>query len=227
MKMWKWVFILLILSACNSGTKKENQQKQEKQDETVTLPEKAQKVVPGGISLFDGKTLDGWEFTNFGTQGPVLVSEGNIMLNFGDGCTGVTYTKSFPKVNYEVSLDAMKVSGSDFFCGMTFPVKDTYCSLIVGGWGGPVVGLSTIDGKDGSENSTKILMNFEPKTWYHIRLRVTDTKIMAWIDDKPVVDFTIDDHKLGIRPEVSLSRPFGICSWNTTAALRNIWLKKL
>jgi hypothetical protein len=70
-------------------------------------------------------------------------------------------------------------------------------------------------------------MNFEKNTWYHIRLQVTDAKIMAWIDDKQVLDFTIDGHKLGIRPEVSLSRPFGICSWNTTAALRNIWLKEL
>ena len=224
MKIWKWFFILLVLSACQSATKQENQQKQA---DTATLPEKVQEVVPGGVSLFDGKTLDGWEETSFGTQGPVLVSEGNIMLNFGDGCTGVTYTKPFPKVNYEVSLDAMKVSGSDFFCGMTFPVKDTYCSFIVGGWGGPVVGLSIIDGKDASDNATKVLKNFEHKTWYHIRLQVTESKIMAWIDDKQMVDFTIGDHKLDIRPEVNLSRPFGICSWNTTAALRNIWLKEL
>jgi len=225
MKIWKLIFLLLILSACNSGQKKESQQTQEKQD--ATLPAKSQDMTQDGASLFDGKTLDGWEITSFGTEGPVLVSEGNIVLNFGDGCTGVTYTKPFPKVDYEVSLDAMKVSGNDFFCGMTFPVKDTYCSFIVGGWGGPVVGLSTIDGKDGSENSTKILMNFEHKTWYHIRLQVTDAKIMAWIDDKQVIDFTIDDHTIDIRPEVNLSRPFGICSWNTTAALRNIWLKKL
>jgi hypothetical protein len=225
MKKWTWFFMLLVLSACNSGTKKESQQKQEKQD--ATLSEKSENIVQDGTSLFDGKTLDGWEITNFGTQGPVLVSEGNIVLNFGDGCTGVTYTRSFPKVNYEISLDAMKVSGSDFFCGMTFPVKDTYCSFIVGGWGGPVLGLSTIDGNDASDNSTKLLMNFEKNTWYHIRLQVTEIKIMAWIDDKQVLDFTIDGHKLGIRPEVSLSRPFGICSWNTTAALRNIRLKKL
>ena len=149
------------------------------------------------------------------------------MLNFGDGCTGVTYTKPFPNVNYEVSLDAIRVSGSDFFCGMTFPVKDTYCSFIVGGWGGPVVGLSTIDGRDASENSTKTLMNFEKNKWYHIRLQVTDTKIMAWIDDDQVVDFTIGDHEIDIRPEVNLSRPFGIASWNTTADLKNIRLKKL
>lgn len=205
----------LLLFSCSNSNKKENKSAPVQMD---TLP---------SDYIFNGKNLDGWEITSFGTEGPVLVSEGNIMLNFGDGCTGVTYTKPFPKVNYEVSLDAMKVSGNDFFCGMTFPVKDTYCSFIVGGWGGPVVGLSIIDGKDASENNTKTLMNFEHNKWYHIRLQVTDAKIMAWIDDKQVLDFTIDGHNLGIRPEVSLSRPFGICSWNTTAALRNIRLEKL
>ena len=225
MRIWKWIFLFLALSACNSGTKKENQQKQEKTE--TALSQKSQEVVTDKNSLFDGKTLNGWEITNFGTQGPVLVSEGNIMLNFGDGCTGVTYTKPFPESNYEVSLDAMKVSGSDFFCGMTFPVKDTYCSFIVGGWGGPVVGLSTIDGKDASENDTKTLMNFEHEVWYHVRLQVTESKIAAWIDDKQVVDFNIDGHAIDIRPEVTLSRPFGICSWNTTAALRNIRLKEI
>lgn len=222
MRILKWIFLLWILSGCSSTVKKENQQK-----ENNTQSEKSQEIVQDGTSLFNGKDLDGWEITSFGTEGPVLVSEGNIMLNFGDGCTGVTYTQSFPKINYEVSLEAMKVSGNDFFCGMTFPVNDTYCSFIVGGWGGPVVGLSTIDGNDASDNNTKLLMNFEKNTWYHIRLRVTDAKIMAWIDDEQVLDFTIDGHKLSIRPEVSLSRPFGICSWNTTAALRNIRLKKL
>ncbi len=94
MKIWKWIFLLLILAACNSGTKNKSQQKQEKQDEIV--PPKSENLAQGETSLFDGKTLDGWEITNFGTQGPVLVSEGNIVLNFGDGCTGVTYTKPFP-----------------------------------------------------------------------------------------------------------------------------------
>jgi hypothetical protein len=97
----------------------------------------------------------------------------------------------------------------------------------VGGWGGPVVGLSTIDGVDASENETKMLMSFEKNRWYDIRLEVTSEKISAWIDDENVVDFKIGDHRIGIRPEVSLSRPFGIASWNTTAALRNIRVKKL
>jgi hypothetical protein len=106
-------------------------------------------------------------------------------------------------------------------------VNETWCSLIVGGWGGPVVGLSTIDGADASDNDTKVLKNFERNQWYNIRLKVTAEKIEAWIDGEMLVDFVIGDHRLSIRPEVDLSRPFGIASWNTTAALRNIRVKEL
>ena len=51
-------------------------------------------------------------------------------------------TNEIPKINYEVALDAMRVSGSDFFCGLTVPVNDSFCSLIVGGWGGGLGGVS-------------------------------------------------------------------------------------
>ena len=141
-------------------------------------------------ALFDGKTLNGWKVTEFGPQGPVYVSEGKIILNYGDGCTGITWEKEFPKVNYEVTLEARKTSGNDFFCGMTFPVNEEFCSLIVGGWGGPVVGLSCIDGKDASENETTILKRFDKDVWYKIKLTVTDENITAWIDDEKLVDFS-------------------------------------
>lgn len=180
----------------------------------------------GWVSLFNGESLEGWEVTQFGTQGPVQVSDGNIILGMGDGCTGITWTGDFPKRNYEISLEAKKISGNDFFCGMTFPVDESFCSLIVGGWGGPVVGLSTIDGLDGSENETRTLKKFETGIWYHIRLKVSPEKIETWIDDEKMVDFLTEGHKISIRPEVTLSRPFGICSWVTTAALGDIRLKK-
>jgi len=162
----------------------------------------------------------------FGPQGPVNVSEGRIILGMGDGCTGVTWEKDFPRINYEVSLEAMKITGNDFFCGITFPIHNDYCSLIVGGWGGTVVGLSTIDGVDASENNTSIIRSFNEKEWYRIKLRVTEKEIEAWINDEHVVDFTYEGKKLSIRPEVELSIPFGITSWQTTAALRNIYLKE-
>ena len=178
-------------------------------------------------SLFDGQTLEGWEIPNFGTEGPVTVSDGAILLSAGDGCTGITYRGEFPKINYEVTLEAKRISGNDFFCGMTFPVNDDPLTLIVGGWGGTVVGLSSIDGLDASENFTGIYKTFENNRWYQIRLVVAEKSVKAWIDEINVVHFEIGDHKLSIRPEVLLSRPFGITSWKTTAALKNITLRKL
>jgi hypothetical protein len=97
----------------------------------------------------------------------------------------------------------------------------------VGGWGGATVGLSSIDGKDASENETTRIISFEKDRWYHIRLIVTDKFIKSWIDSVKVVDFPIGNKKLSIRPEVELSRPFGIASWTTTAAIRNIRLSRL
>jgi hypothetical protein len=172
--------------------------------------------------IFNGRDLVGWEITNFGPQGPVYVSGNEIILGMGDGCTGVTYTDIFPVQNYRVTLDAKRVAGNDFFCGMTFPVGKDPCTLIVGGWGGTLVGLSSINGYDASENETTTRMNFETGRWYRIALEVREENIKAFIDDSLVVDFTRNGKKLSIRPEVELSRPFGIASWNTTAALRNI-----
>lgn len=176
--------------------------------------------------LFDGNSLKGWEITDFGTSGDVYVSGDKIVLGMGDGCTGITWKEEFPAADYEVTLEAMRVDGNDFFCGMTFPVGKDPCSLIVGGWGGAVVGLSSINGMDASENETMLIRKFEKERWYKIRLKVTETTIQVWIDDESVIDFTIGDSFLSIRPEVELSKPFGIASWRTTAAIRNIRLSR-
>lgn len=234
------IILLLIISVIISGCRGRQKEHKASQGQNVMaidssyLADKDLKIdqnktvpVPDSGYIFDGKTLSGWEVTNFGPQGPVSVSGGNIILGIGDGCTGITWLKSFPEINYEVTLEAMRVTGNDFFCGMTFPVGKDPCTLIVGGWGGAVVGLSSINGRDASENETTILREFEQKRWYKIRLQVTGKTIKAWIDDKSIVDFVIGNKKLSIRPEVELSKPFGIASWNTCAALRNIRVRQL
>ena len=172
--------------------------------------------------IFNGKSLDGWEITNFGPQGPVYVSGGEIILGMGDGCTGITWKNAFPGINYKVTLEAKKIDGNDFFCGMTFPVGKNPCTLIIGGWGGTTVGLSSINGLDASENETTTLQKFDKDRWYKISLIVKTGTIKALIDNVVVVNFATGDKKLSIRPEVELSKPFGIASWRTTAALRNI-----
>lgn len=185
------------------------------------------KVEQGWKPLFDGKTLEGWKDSGFGSGGETAVENGSLMISFGEGCNGVTYQKEFPKVNYEVRLQAKRVEGTDFFCGMTFPVQDSPCSLILGGWGGAVVGLSSVDDQLAVENQTTLYRNFKNGQWYDVRLRVTKTRITAWLDDKPIVDQATTGHKFSIHPAVTKSKPFGLCAFSTSAALRKIELRAL
>jgi hypothetical protein len=177
-------------------------------------------------SLFDGKTLAGWRVTPFAGAGEVRTEEGRLILDTGV-MTGVTFTNDLPRMNYEVSLDAMRVDGSDFFCGLTFPVGENPCSFIVGGWGGGVVGLSNIDHEDAAHNETTKYMNFENGKWFNIRVRVTSKKIQAWIDSDRVADLETEGRVISIRPEVELSKPLGVASWSTKAALRNIRIRQI
>ena len=66
-----------------------------------------------------------------------------------------------PRTNFELEAEAMKVDGDDFFCAITFPVGETYATFVPGGWGGTVVGISSIDGLDAAENETATFMKFE------------------------------------------------------------------
>ena len=179
------------------------------------------------IPLFDGKSLDAWEITQFGPQGDVYIKDKFLVLGTGDGCTGVTYKNEFPKMNYVVTLEAKRINGTDFFCGMTFPFNDEFATLIIGGWGGTVVGLSCIDGLDASQNETGQFKRFDKNIWYSIKLEVKPEGVKVWIENMLTIDFLKDERPLSVRSEVLLSRPFGITSWKTTAGLRNICLRKL
>lgn len=178
--------------------------------------------------LFDGKTLKNWALTGFGGEGEVAVAEGALIMQQGAELTGVHWDgPALPKVNYELELEAQRIDGSDFFCGIVFPAKEEYCSFVVGGWGGGVVGLSSVDGLYATENETASYQNFEAKKWYRIRLRVGENFIQAWIDNKPVVDLVLTNRKLSVHPAVALSKPLGISCFSTVAGIRNIRFREL
>lgn len=190
-------------------------------------PQEAGKTNAGWRPLFDGESLTGWKVTPFGGEGEVYVEDGRLVLDFGSSMTGITYQKPFPKSNYEIRYEAMRMEGNDFFCGITFPVGESFCSLIAGGWGGTVVGLSSIDGRDASENSTGQFKNFENGRWYKFRVRVTDQHIQAWIDEEQVIDEEIAGKKFSTRVEVDLNKPLGFATWETRGALRKIEYRML
>jgi hypothetical protein len=174
-------------------------------------------------SMFDGKTLQGWRETAFTGHGKVRLDNGRIVLGPGAPMTGVTFTSEFPKSNYEVRFEAARIDGNDFFASLTFPVGDAFCTWVMGGWGGDIVGLSSLDGWDASDNETRSYFDFEKGRWYAFRLQVTPSRITGWIDDKQIVSVEITGRKIGLRPgEIQLSAPFGFASYGTTGALRKI-----
>ena len=182
----------------------------------------------GWKPLFDGKSLKDWKSANFGGEGEVSVKDGAVLMATGSDMTGITYIRDdFPKMNYEIALEGKRLQGNDFFCTTTFPVGDSHCSLVVGGWSGAVVGLSSIGGRDASENATKTLQSFKQDRWYRIRIRVTGERIEAWIDDKRVVNQATKGKKISIRPECDLCTPFGIATWRTSGAVRAIRVRPL
>lgn len=168
-----------------------------------------------------------WKVTEFDGKGAVTFEPGVIRLGKGDDLTGVNWTGKYPRLHYEITLDAMRVDGDDFFCGLTFPYKGSACSLIVGGWGGGLVGLSCLDHQDAYNNETARFRKFESNRWYSIRVRVTDNKIAAWIDGEQVVDANVADRKIDVRMEVEKSKPLGIATWRTTGAFRNFEITEL
>jgi hypothetical protein len=178
------------------------------------------------ISLFDGSSLKGWKEAPFSGRGTVQVTNG--MLRIGSGrMTGITWTGAFPKSGYEIRFEAARLQGNDFF-GIIFPVNDSYCSWINGGWGGTVVGLSNLDNDDASENDTSTIRDFVEGRWYSFRLVVTDSRIQGWIDGAAVIDVDITGRKVGLRfDDTDLCTPLGFASYRTVAGLRNIQYRRL
>lgn len=178
--------------------------------------------------LFDGKTLTGWKKADFFRSGNVEVKDGAILMEKGSMMTGVTYDRAdFPKMNYEVQLEGKKLAGNDFFCTTTFPVGNSFCSLVVGGWGGRLTGISSINGADASENETTSNKEFKTGQWYRVRIRVTPKRLEAWIDTDKLVDLETEGLQLSVRTECSVCRPFGVATYDTTGAVRDIRVRPL
>jgi hypothetical protein len=183
------------------------------------------------IKLFDGTSLKNWKILDkidFDGHGEVAIKDGELVLNMGRPMTGVKWAgRELLRTNYEISFQARRIEGSDFFCGMTFPVEKSHCSLILGGWGGSLTGLSSLDGFDASENETTGSMVFKDGQWYRIRLRVTPKKIEVWVDDDPIVDVEIAGRKVSLRWEMDSMPPLGFATYATTGGLKNIVMKPL
>ena len=179
------------------------------------------------VSLFDGAQLGQWSPTDFAHPGPISIEDSCILIGMGGYLSGITWNGPLLRMNYEIELDAKRIAGNDFFCGLTFPYGESYCSLIVGGWSNTIIGLSNVNGADASGNETSNWMPLHDNHWYHIRLRVTSRQIQAWINEKQMVDLDTHGKTIDIRMDIRKSLPLGIATYWTTAAIKNVTLKRL
>ena len=123
--------------------------------------------------------------------------------------------------NFEMQWKAQRLDGSDFFVGITFPVGKEHCSLIVGGWGGGLVGISSIDGNDASENETASYRNFKNGQWYEFKVRVDAKNITVWIDNEQILEVPRGERKFSVRAEVMRSRPLGYCVFQSKVTVKD------
>lgn len=169
------------------------------------------------------KELEGWEPSDFYENGKVSRADDVIIFEEGKPLTGITYVgkEKFPTSNYEIDLEARRTKGTDFLCGLTFPVGKGFCTFIAGGWGGGLVGLSSVDGSDASENATTSYHDFKNDKWYRFRVSVDDEFVRCWIDDDQVVTQERENHQFSTRIEVHASQPLGYCVYNSVVEVKN------
>ena len=164
---------------------------------------------------------DQWE----GVSGGAVEVGEELAIGWGEGLTNVRWKGEVPMAPFELEMTAKRVNGTDFFCAVTFPARgvEECVTLIVGGWGGSLVGISSIDGKDASENDAQKIRTFETDVWYQIRLVRDGEKLMVWIDGEKLIDIDTTGKTLSLRQGgIEECAPFGLATWQTTARIRDI-----
>ncbi|MBK9383254.1 MAG: DUF1080 domain-containing protein [Planctomycetes bacterium] len=178
--------------------------------------------------LFDGSSLARWKPTEFGGAGELVLEGGALILELGNPLTGITWSGGeLPREGYALEVRATKLSGHDFFCGLTFPIGEERASLILGGWGGTTCGLSCIDGRDASENETTCYRRFAPDRAHEIRVEVSASEVRAFLDGERLFSIARAGKSFAVRGEVVASQPLGYCAFATRAALHAIDLRPL
>ncbi len=180
--------------------------------------------------VFDGKSLKGWKpfiKTKYETGGAVEVKNGAVQLAIGLPYSAVMWEGEFLRSNYEVELKAKRTDGNDIFCGLLFPVGTNYCTMILGGWGNSVVGLSCVNFMIAADNETAVMKSFMENEWYDVKLRVTSEKIEAWVEGEQLIDLELAEKIITPYFGLEIFAPFGFFTFETSAAVKDIYVKRI
>lgn len=179
------------------------------------------------VALFNGRDLSGWKAADIWGNGKVeALSNGVVSCGLGKPLTGLAYTNSFPTMSYEVKMEALRKEGSDFFVAMTIPVESNACTVVIGGWGGNLCGISSINFMDASENQYSESVSFKNDVWYTLRVRVTPGLLEVFLNDTlytAKVPFESSSaFTLRAGSDIDKTKPFGLATYETKALWRNL-----
>jgi hypothetical protein len=184
--------------------------------------------------LLDDQHAALWEPAGIPDEGMVSVTKGEITLSTGLPMTGCKFapwsTLGLPGMDYAISYEAMRLEGDDIFGMCTFPVAshEAHATFVIGGWGGTLTGISSIDFKDASENSTRAEQRFANNVWQRVRIEVRPAEIRAFVNDRLVVNVSIKGRRVTLRPGfIDHCLPFGFATWNTVGKVRGVVVERL
>lgn len=223
--MYSLVFAFVLLTLSGSSFADEPS----KTVKTVPAQKDSENKKPAKDSSAKWTVLSGeWEACEFGGDGEITITEKQITMDYGDPITGVRWEGDVIRDNYEIELTGRRIEGFDFFCALTFPVGEKgKASLVLGGWGGGTMGISSIDDRDASDNETTMFRDFKNNQWYTARVRVEETRIAVWIDDTLQFDHAREGHTFDIRYEMDPCLPIGLACFQSKSEIKNVRVRKL
>lgn len=164
----------------------------------LAMPLFAAEAEPGFVSLFDGKTLDGWKINEapeaFSIEDGAIKANGNRCHIFYAGKVNDAKFK-----NFELRLDVMtrKNSNGGVFIHTEFQEK---------GWpSGYEIQVNNTQQdpqkSGGLYNTVKNLVPFEDDTWMKYVITVKDGTVTVKVNDKELVNYKTEPATTKLKPD--------------------------
>jgi hypothetical protein len=184
---------------------------------------------PKVLRLLEPPYAAGWTQAGIPDEGRIGVADAVLSLGLGQPMTGAKFVDwpelALPATGFSIRYEAMRVTGEDFFGTVTFPVpgRDSHVSFVLGGWGGTVTGISSIDFSDANENQTRAEQRFENGQWHGVRIEARPEDLRVWVRERPVVNVSIKGRQTGLRAGfIDHCIPFGFATYGTEGKIRRL-----
>lgn len=183
------------------------------------------------ISLFDGKSLDGWKVganaSSFKVEDGAIVVNGDVAHLFYDGPV-----KQHNFKNFEFNADVMTTPGSN--SGIYFHTQYQESGWPQKGYETQVNNSHTDWRRTGSLWAIQDIKETYVKDneWFSMRIKVKGKRVTVFINDKQVVDYTEPDNVQrdeGLKGRVLSSGTFALQGHDPKSKVyyKNIWVKPL